>query len=90
MKLIPLKQAEKVLKKAIKTNKQQEITFLTKKKDRSLTIKTNMDSYLLVEKGYCNQIKELNFGNFEDKHLVISAFKREFPRSHWVYLVLNN
>lgn len=87
MKLISLKQAEKLLKKSIKTNKPRKITFLTKKKDRSLTIKTTTDSYFLTEKGYCNQVKELNFDNLEDKHLVNAAFKREFPRSHWVYLI---
>lgn len=87
MKLISIKQAEKLLKKSIKTNKPRKITFLTKKKDRSLTIKTTTDFYFLTEKGYYNQVKKLNFNNLDDKHIVNVAFKREFPRSHWVYLI---
>ncbi|WP_242368113.1 hypothetical protein [Lactobacillus intestinalis] len=87
MKLISLKQAEKLLKKSIKTNKPRKITFLTKKKDRSLALETAADSYFLTEKGYYNQVKELKFDNLENKHIVNAAFKREFPRSHWVYLI---
>lgn len=87
MKLISIKQAEKLLKKSIKTKKPRKITFLTKKKDRSLTFETTTDSYFLTEKGYCNQVRELKFDNLEDKHIVNAAFKREFPRNHWVYLI---
>ncbi|MFQ9706322.1 MAG: hypothetical protein ACLRX6_04420 [Limosilactobacillus pontis] len=86
MREIPIKQAKAILKRALKGTTVQRICLLTKKKDRSLTIETRDGTLTLIEQGYvvATQIYRLPGG--KAKHAVTTAFKREFPRSHRVYL----
>lgn len=85
MKQIPLKQAEALIKRIAKNNNNGQMKFLTKKKDRSLIIKTTKFTLELVEQGYVN--KTTSYSNSsEAKRALQAAFKREFPRSHQVYI----
>ncbi|WP_251576433.1 hypothetical protein [Limosilactobacillus agrestimuris] len=86
MREIPIKQAHAILKRFLKGNGTQQIQLLTKKKDRSLSVKTNNDELTLIEQGYVNKVTNYSLNNGEAKHGLMTAFKREFPRSHQLYL----
>ncbi|HJA27519.1 MAG TPA: hypothetical protein H9720_04210 [Candidatus Limosilactobacillus intestinigallinarum] len=86
MREIPIKQAKAILKRALKGTVNQRICLLTKKKDRSLTIETGDDTLNLTEQGYVDATRTYRLADGEGKHAVTMAFKREFPRSHQVYL----
>lgn len=86
MREIPLKQAKSILKRAIKGKTDQQLTLFTKKKDRSLTIKVQDGELILKEQGYRNDINTYQLGDGEAKHELVTAFKREFPRSHQLYI----
>ncbi|MEK1418744.1 hypothetical protein HCZ06_05535 [Limosilactobacillus fermentum] len=53
-----------------------KVTLLTRKKDRQLTI----------ERGFYTGQISLNLSDGQAKHALLQAFKREFPRSHQLYL----
>lgn len=86
MREIPIKQAQSILKRLLKGKNDQQVTMLTKKKDRSLTIAIQGDQVTLVEQGYRDGTDTYQTGSSQAKHEVTTAFKREFPRSHQVYL----
>lgn len=86
MKQLPVKQAESLLKRALKRKTNQKITLLTKKKDRSLTIEVQPPRLNLVEDGYIQTTRSYQLGAGAAKHALQAAFKREFPRSHQVYV----
>lgn len=90
MRLIPVKQALSMMENATPAKSQyRKITFLTAKKDRSLSLEHDSSGLVLHEQGYCD--KNTAFGAdpndaHECKHAIKQAFKREFPRSHKVYV----
>ncbi|KRM27147.1 MULTISPECIES: hypothetical protein [Limosilactobacillus] len=86
MREIPIKQAKAILKRALKGTANQRICLLTKKKDRSLTMAIGDEALALIEQGYIDDKKSYRLAGGEAKHAVTAAFKREFPRSHQVYL----
>lgn len=89
MRLIPIKQATNFLKKMCDTKSQyQEIKLLTAKKDRSITVRNDSEKLILTEDGYLHFNKEYILTNpVECRHAVLSAFKKEFPRSNRAYLI---
>lgn len=86
MREIPIKQAQAVLKQAIKGRINQKIVLLTKKKDRSLIVVVQDKKLILTEQGYVNGACTYQIGDTQGKHELTSAFKREFLRSHQLYM----
>lgn len=84
MRQIPVKQAQAELKRLIKVKTNQRVTLLTNKKDRSLTITRANGQLTLTEQGYVNQT--VTYPTRVAKHQLLVAFKREFPRSHQLYI----
>ncbi|MDF7640566.1 hypothetical protein PT279_03030 [Bifidobacterium sp. ESL0784] len=97
MRLIPVKQALSMIENAATTKSEyRKITLLTAKKDRSLCLEHGENGVILHEQGYRDESTTFA-GNAPDsesafeatrqcKHAVKQAFKREFPRSHKVYV----
>lgn len=92
MRLIPVKQALSTMENAATAKSEyRKLTFLTAKKDRSLSLEHNESGIILHEQGYHNEsttfaIAAETEAIHECKHAVKQAFKREFPRSHKVYV----
>ena len=89
MRLIPIKQAETLLKK-ICSNKSKyvEIKLLMAKKDRSISVKNDGKKLILTEDGYLNFTQEYELTDpAVGRHAVLAAFKKEFPRSNRAYLI---
>lgn len=89
MRLIPIKQAETLLRK-ISSNKSkyEEIKLLTVKKDRSITVKNDGEKLTLTEDGYLHFTEEYKLTDpAVCRHALLAAFKKEFPRSNRAYLV---
>lgn len=86
MRAIPIKQAKALLKQVLKTKTDQQITLLTRKKDRSLTIAVQGGQLTLTEQGYVNNSQSLKIGESTIRHELAQAFKSEFLRSHQLYL----
>lgn len=76
MKSINVKQAERLVKALAKAGPVTKVTLLTRKKDCQLTI----------ERGFYTGQSSLNLSDGQAKHALLQAFKREFPRSHQLYL----
>lgn len=83
MKLIELKQAQKTALSNLKKRHFEELQFYTFKKDRSVIIQLTDSTAQLIERGYHDETINLDSSNA--KHLLKTAFSREFPRSHKVY-----
>ncbi len=90
MRMISLKQATHLLKKLPKTKGRKKLVLLTRKKDRSLTIEIKKANLILTEQGYENSTQAFPLASRGAKHVLLAAFKREFPRSHRVYINLIN
>ena len=89
MRLIPVKQAETLLKK-ICSNKSKyiEIKLLTAKKDRAISVKSDGLKLILIEAGYLHFTKEYELADTATcRHAVLAAFKKEFPRSSRAFLI---
>lgn len=86
MREIPVKQAKSILKRLLKGKTDQKIVLFTKKKDRSLTVEVHDVELVLTEQGYQNSTNTYQLSGGEAKHELASAFKREFPRSHQLYI----
>ncbi|WEV63715.1 hypothetical protein [Bifidobacterium sp. ESL0732] len=92
MRLIPVKQALSMMENAATTKSEyRKITFLTAKKDRSLSLEHDESGVILREQGYQDEsttfaVTAETEATHECKHAVKQAFKREFPRSHKVYV----
>ncbi|WEV72744.1 hypothetical protein [Bifidobacterium sp. ESL0790] len=90
MRLIPVKQALSMMEGATPAKSQyRKITFLTAKKDRSLSLEHGSDGLVLREQGYrdeCTAFGAEAKSAHECRHAIKQAFKREFPRSHKVYV----
>lgn len=86
MREIPIKQARAILKQALKGRTNQKVVLLTKKKDRSLTVVVQNGELTLIEQGYVNDTCVYQLGDGQAKHELTGAFKREFPRSHQLYV----
>lgn len=86
MREIPIKQAKSILKRALKDKVNQRVVLFTKKKDRSLTVETCENNLVLTEQGYVNATNTYQLSEGEAKHELTAAFKREFPRSHQLYI----
>ncbi|WEV58674.1 hypothetical protein OZX67_07705 [Bifidobacterium sp. ESL0728] len=92
MRLIPVKQALSMMENAATTKSEyRKITLLTAKKDRSLSLEHDENDVVLIEQGYRGE--NTTFAAAADskttrecKRAVKQAFKREFPRSHKVYV----
>ena len=84
MRLIPIKQAETLLKK-ICSNKSKyvEIKLLTAKKDRSISVKNDGKKLILTDFTQEYELTDPAVG----RHAVLAAFKKEFPRSNRAYLI---
>ncbi|PTM21677.1 hypothetical protein DA798_09050 [Lactobacillus sp. PFC-70] len=86
MKCIPLKQATTLMKQMLKTSRPGRLVLLTRKKDRSVTLKITQQRVTLVEQGYRNVTTTYPVTVGTAKRAAQAAFKREFPRSHQVYV----
>lgn len=86
MRTIPIKQAKAIIKQLLKAKTDQEVTLLTRKKDRSLTIAVQAGQFTLTEQGYVNASQSFKSDDSTIRHEVAAAFKREFPRSHQLYI----
>lgn len=85
MRQIPINQAKSLLKQVLKEKNNQRVNLLTNKKDRSLTITIKDGEVTLIEQGYINATSTYLI-NGDAKHELTKAFKREFPRSHQLYV----
>lgn len=83
---ISIKQAREILKQALKGQGNQRVALFTKKKDRSLTVVIQDEKLTLIEQGYIDGTRVYRLGDSQAKHELTSAFKREFPRSHQLYM----
>lgn len=86
MREIPIKQVKSLIKQLLKSKESKRVVLLTKKKDRSLTIEVDGEQMKLTEQGYKNTTVTFPIANNAAKHAFTTAFKREFPRSHQVYV----
>lgn len=86
MREIPIKQARAILKQALKGRINQRVVLFTKKKDRSLTVVIKDEKMTLIEQGYIDETRVYRLGDSQAKYELTSAFKREFPRSHQLYM----
>ncbi|WP_034992922.1 hypothetical protein [Liquorilactobacillus vini] len=89
MKLIPVKQAAAMIKQIIKGKTARHIELLTKKKDRSIIIEIEQANIKLCEQGYFSAQLTYPLASSAAKRAIQTAFKREFPRSHRVYVSCN-
>lgn len=89
MRLIPVKQANALLKKMCDVkSKCREIKLFTAKKDRSITVKNNGTELTLIEDGYLHFAKTYSLNETSTcRHAIQAALKKEFPRSNRAYLV---
>lgn len=85
MRQIPINQAKSIIKQLLKVKNQQEISLLTNKKDRSLTIVVNDGEVTVKEQEYVNDTNTYSTES-SARHELTRAFKREFPRSHQLYI----
>lgn len=85
MRQIPVKQAQAELKRLVRARTDQRVVLLTNKKDRSLTVTSAAGQVTLTEQGYLN-LTTTYPGGSDAKHQLMTAFKREFPRSHQLYI----
>lgn len=85
MKEIAIKQATSHLKRLTKVTKPETLTLLTHKKDRSLTITATAQTVTVTERGYQDVTTTYPQGSVA-RHAIQTAVKREFPRSHRVYV----
>ena len=85
MRQIPINQAKSIIKQLLKVKNQQKINLLTNKKDRSLTIVVNDGEVTVKEQGYVNDTNTYSTESVA-KHELTRAFKREFSRSHQLYI----
>ena len=85
MRQIQKKQTKSIIKQLLKVKNQQEISLLTNKKDRSLTIVVNDGEVTVKEQGYVNDTNTYSTES-SARHELTRAFKREFPRSHQLYI----
>lgn len=85
MKEISFKQATSDLKRLTKVTHPETLTLLTHKKDRTLTISANAQTVTVTERGYRHTTTTYPQGS-SARHAVQAAVKREFPRSHRVYV----
>ena len=86
MRQIPINQAKSIIKQLLKVKNQQEISLLTNKKDRWLTIVANDGEVTVKEQGYVNDTNTYSTES-SARHELTRAFKREFPRSHQLYII---
>ncbi|MEK1416697.1 hypothetical protein [Limosilactobacillus fermentum] len=86
MKSINVKQAERLVKALAKAGPVTKVTLLTRKKDRQLTIERGTAAVVIDERGFYTGQISLNLSDGQAKHALLQAFKREFPRSHHLYL----
>lgn len=86
MREIPIKQAKSILKRTLKGKANQKVVLFTKKKDRSLTVETRENNLILTEQGYVDATNTYQLNDGKAKHKLTTAFKREFPRSHQLYI----
>ena len=86
MREIPIKQARAILKQVLKGRANQRVALFTKKKDRSLTVAIQDGELKLTEQGYVNITRTYQLSDSQAKHELTGAFKREFPRSHQLYM----
>lgn len=75
-----------ILKRLLKGKTNQKVVLLTKKKDRSLTLETQDGALTLIEQGYLDTTWTRQLTGGAAKHELGAAFKREFPRSHQLYI----
>ncbi len=86
MREIPIKQAKSILKRVLKGKTNQKVVLFTKKKDRSLTVEMRENDLILTEQGYIDATTTYQLSAGKAKHELTTAFKREFPRSHQLYI----
>lgn len=86
MREIPVKQVKSLIKQLLKSKESKRVVLLTKKKDRSLTVEVDGEQMKLTEQGYENSVNTFAIADNVAKHAFAAAFKREFPRSHQVYV----
>lgn len=90
MKSVPIKQAIGLVKRQLKAMHPERLILLTHKKDRSITLVIHNQTAILTEQGYQNTTSTYPLKDGSAKHAVQVAFKREFPRSHQVYVGENS
>ncbi|MFB9769274.1 hypothetical protein [Lactiplantibacillus modestisalitolerans] len=86
MQSMPIKQAETLLKRQLKTGQAQRLTLLTQKKDRALTLETQAAAVTVIEAGFVQATRTYDRSAAGTRRAVRVAFQREFPRSHRVYV----
>ncbi|AMV70367.1 MULTISPECIES: hypothetical protein [Lactobacillaceae] len=88
MRLMSLKQAEKLLENALAAKADAtEITVFTFKKDRLLGLYRQVDQLRLLENGYGKSQQSFTIEQrHECRHALKAALKVEFPRSRQVYV----
>ncbi|GAA0038792.1 hypothetical protein [Lactobacillus amylovorus] len=86
MREIPIKQVKSLIKQLLKSKEPKCVVLLTKKKDRLLTIEVDSGQMKLTEQGYENTVNTFAIADNVARHAFTAAFKREFPRSHQVYV----
>ena len=79
MRQIPINQAKSIIKQLLKAKSQQKISLLTNK------IIVNDGEATVEEQGYVNDTNTYSTESTA-KHEITRAFKREFPRSHQLYV----
>lgn len=91
MRLVPEKQALRaMLAVAAGKSSASGVVLFTFKKDRSLALYRQTETLALIEAGYTQAKQTFPVtASGPCRHAVRTAFKREFPRSHEVYLTQN-
>lgn len=85
MKLMPIKQAQAKWLNALADKGLRSLTLSTFKKDRSVGLERQGESWVLVEDGF-EQARAALPSGAAGKRLAKEAFKREFPRSTRAYV----
>lgn len=85
MALVPLKQVEQQLQMALKRRQVGQWTVRTFKQDRELSLLITDQQVQLQEAGYQQHTWVLT-PQENGRKLLKTIFRREFPRSHQVYL----
>lgn len=86
MREVPINQAKSILKRVLKGKTAIRITLPINKKDRSLKVTVTDQQVTVTEHGYVDAKTIFQLGDATAKHQVTTAFKREFPRSHQLYM----
>lgn len=86
MRMLALAQAQSTALAFVHHRRTGRLVFFTAKKDRSVSLLGTPLTVTVEETGYSHDVQQFSSDDAAAKRAIKAAFKREFPRSHRVYI----